>query len=425
MIFEHAGKTDVGRVRARNEDNLAMIPELGLFVVADGMGGHKGGEHASRFACLVMEDAVRGAHAVVDGFVREPTPARRREVLHMLDEAVRSANERIVVESELHSDLAGMGTTLVALLLAGDHAFVAYVGDSRLYLVRGSTVSLVTDDHSLFFELIRQGRIGRTAGAKFPYKNVVTRALCMQGGVVPDVFDFEILPGDRLLLCTDGMHMYLEDHQILGLASTGPTRQVVDALVAYALASGGADNVTGIVVDVRGIDGTPEDVAERLKVVASFPILQGLSMTERIRLVSACEHRLYHDGAILFTEGENSDGLYGVLSGHVEVRRAGRSVASFGAGRHFGEMSMVEERPRLVTGIARGEVGILVLSRYTFANLLKHQPSLSAKLLRNLVLILSQRLRSTNDELVILRTNYEEQRLEIPALLPSDMLEEE
>lgn len=416
MTIKHAYLTDVGRTRSRNEDSCVAVPELGLFVVCDGMGGHQAGDAASRRACEVIEESIRSC---------TPSPGEsRRETMRLLVAAVRAANERILLDAESHPGLHGMGTTVVAALIVNDRAYVASVGDSRAYLIRDNTISLLTEDHSLFFELIRHGRLSRSSAARFPYKNVVTRALGMRGTVQVDVFDFELLPGDRILLCTDGLHGVLEDEELLRLAGFGELSQCVTNLVASANEAGGPDNITATLIEITSINRNPEYVKHRISSIRTFPLLAGLSTSEWIRLVSISEIRGYSDGEIIFEEGESGDGLYGVLLGEVEVRRGERILHIFRPGTHLGEISLVEETPRLVTARVRGPTEVLFISRKTFEALARQFPQISTKLLRNLVRILAYRLRSTNDELIVLKTYYDSEKMIIPTVVPSDALEE-
>ena len=424
MQTEHFGRTDVGRVRSRNEDSFVAAPDIGLFVVADGMGGQAGGDEASRFASITIEEYIRRRHDILHRFEVDPTNGNRREVFRLLDEAIRAASERIIMEGENKPELEGMATTAVLVLLVGDRAFVANVGDSRAYLIREGTANLLTEDHSLFFELIRQGRMSRdTTG--FPYKNVVTRALGVRGTALADTFDFDLLPGDRILLCSDGLHGYMDDEEAYLMTGEGELEEVADRLVTFALDSGGADNITAVITAVHSIDSDAVEIGRKAEVVSRFPILAGLDLNDRLRLICDFERRILEDGQVLFTESEDADGLYGIVSGKVEIRRADKPVATFGPGTNFGEISLIERKPRLVTAIARGEVEVLVLQRQVFARIVRRSPRLSTQLLSNLVGTLARRLRGTNDELVILKTYFSAEGLDLPNLLSSDDLEED
>ncbi len=434
VAVEFASRTDVGRVRSRNEDNLAVVPELNAFIVADGMGGHKGGDEASRQACLAIEDYLRARASVVRGYDGDPRPVRRREVVRLLQEAIRSASERIVLEAEVHPDRQGMATTVVVAVLAGGRAFVAHVGDSRAYLLRDGDADLLTEDHSLFFELVRQGRLSRSAMSSFPYRNVVTRALGIRGSATADIVDFDLWPRDRLLLCTDGLHSYLDEAMVARMAGAGDpgangragrVREAVRRLVDHANESGGNDNITAILIDVLRVSGDEAVLRARGRVIASLPIFATLPLADRMRLASLCDPRILEDGEVLFREGDGADGLYAVLEGEIEVRRGGDRIAAFGPGHELGEMSLLERHQRLVTGVATRPSEVLFLSRATFDAVIRRSPILASRLLANLVRVLAHRLRDTNDELAILRAHCESEGLAPPALIPSDLLEED
>jgi serine/threonine protein phosphatase PrpC/CRP-like cAMP-binding protein len=418
MRIDHASRTDVGRSRSRNEDNFLSLPDIGLYVVADGMGGHKGGDEASRIACLAAEDFVRtNLHAC------EGVADYRAAYLDLVAGSVAAANESVLAEGDRHPELAGMGSTLVVVLFTADRAFVASLGDSRVYLVRNGAACLATEDHSLFFELIRQGRLGRQS--RFPYKNVVTRALGMRGLTDPDCFDVQVLPGDRFVLCSDGFSGFADDAQVAKLAAEGAPRAAVDRMVDFANEAGGTDNITVTLVEVEAIDADVAVVRAEQRASRSFPILKGLSTAEWIKLMAACDRREAADGEVLFGEGETCDGLYGVLSGSVEIRRNGKAVQVFGPGEHLGEMSLVEGTPRLATARAVGTTVLAVLPRERFESLLKVAPRVSSRLLKNLVRILTWRLRATNDELVVIKSCFDAGDVAAPSVLSSDMLVEE
>lgn len=425
MTIDHAARTDRGQVRSQNEDHLVAAPDMGLFVVADGMGGHKGGAEASRLACEVVESYIRQRLSIVEGYAREGTPGRRRQMMYLVSEAARAANDRILAEADERAELAGMGSTVVILLMVADHAFVGHVGDSRVYLLRNGVTTLLTEDHSLLFELVRQGRLSRAAAARFPLKNVVTRALGVRGAVEADCLDVEVLPGDRFLLCSDGLHGYAGDDAIQLMAGEGPLDAAVNRLVDFANNAGGSDNISALLVEVQRLDGDGVAALERLRHGRSMPFFQGLGLGEWLRLMARCEHRQCAEGEELFHEGGNGDGLYAVLAGSVAVVRNGQVVQRFGPGTHFGEMSLMEERPRMVSAVAEVPSQVVILPRRTFESLVDQSPLLAARMMRQLVLILAKRLRTTNDELVVTRAFLNKGTRAPAVVLPSEALEEE
>ena len=249
------GASDVGRVRSGNED--AFLADAGVFVVADGMGGHNAGEVASELAVTTMRSALRDAVSSTE----------------QLRELVQQANTTIYTASLDDSTQRGMGTTLTALVMipnVHDRVLVANVGDSRTYLLRNGVLNRITTDHSYVQELVNEGVITADDARKHPQKNIVTRALGIDRYVAVDVFSHDVQPGDRFLLCSDGLVDEVADADIAQiLTSNASPVDASTALVNAANDAGGRDNTTVIVVDV---------VTDSAEVSASEP-LTTLSIT--------------------------------------------------------------------------------------------------------------------------------------------------
>lgn len=227
----YAARSDVGCVREHNEDSfIAATP---LFVVADGMGGHEAGEVASEIAIRTM---LEKAPSSPDG--------------DALANAVRAANAAIISAAANGVGRPGMGTTMTAAQIFDDQLIIAQVGDSRAYLLHEGTLQRVTRDHSLVADLVEQGRITEEEARVHPQRSVITRALGSDVTVEPDIYILRVNHGDRLLLCSDGLSSMIEDSSIAAvLRSNDDPQSCCDALIREALAAGGLDNVTCIVVD--------------------------------------------------------------------------------------------------------------------------------------------------------------------------------
>ena len=233
-----AASTDRGRKRSSNEDAFGYSVEDGVFVVCDGMGGAAAGEIASSIAVdeFLHMLAGRGLNA----HLAMPQAA---------SSAIAAANDAIFSRAQRNHRLAGMGTTLVALIVQESHAWVMNVGDSRCYRLRNNRLEQLTLDHSLVEEQVRTGRMTRTQAHRSPFKNVITRALGTQKCVTPDVFGLESEPGDLFLLCTDGLTRELSDNEIEGLLSNGQLLEdLCSHLVDAAKKAGGHDNITCLLV---------------------------------------------------------------------------------------------------------------------------------------------------------------------------------
>jgi protein phosphatase len=244
MKIGWAGLSDRGRRRATNEDAYLADPSLGLFVVADGMGGHAAGEIASRLAVEAVQQVLRGAP---EG---GPGPAER------IAEAIHAANEAILARTLQRQDLQGMGTTLVLVLVEPCAAWVSHVGDSRAYRIRCGAIEQLTHDHSWVGEQVRLGRLSQEEARRHPWRNVVTRALGSQGDVQPDVGHETLQTGDRILLCSDGLNTMVSEEQILdAVRGSGPDLAgACRRLVELANQGGGEDNVTVLLLEAQGTD---------------------------------------------------------------------------------------------------------------------------------------------------------------------------
>jgi len=235
-----SGDTDVGRIRRSNEDSYGIYPDLHLYVVADGMGGHVAGEVASRLAV----EAIRSFLADTLKNGRSLTSSQR------LTQAVQQANERIIQTSKEDPRLVGMGTTVVAVLIDQDTAYVSHVGDSRVYLLRNQGIKQLTEDHSLLNEYLQKGLIAPDNSEGYPYKHIITRALGSHPIVEVDLQAIDLQPGDCFLLCTDGLTNMLAEEDIRTILTTmdNDPEKGCRRLIEAANSKGGEDNITAVLL---------------------------------------------------------------------------------------------------------------------------------------------------------------------------------
>lgn len=230
-------QTDVGLRRERNEDSFLIDEDLGLFMVADGMGGHRGGEVASSLAVQTVREHV--AERTSEG-ARRPSPRV------LLSDAFREASHRIHDEGTAASGdaLHGMGTTLVLVYRYGDTLYIANVGDSRAYIFNRPHLWQATEDHSLLNEQLRAGLIAEKDIPRFAAKNVITRSVGYERDVTPDILERQIHAGELLLLCSDGLHGLVSDERISEICRTTAIPDIVSVCIEEAKKNGGDDNVT-------------------------------------------------------------------------------------------------------------------------------------------------------------------------------------
>ncbi|EUJ49318.1 Stp1/IreP family PP2C-type Ser/Thr phosphatase [Paenilisteria rocourtiae] len=236
-------RTDRGRIRNHNEDNGGIFEnQLGipLVIVADGMGGHQAGDVASEMAVRLLSDSWKN---VTD--LKSAT-----EIDSWFREAIQAVNEQILAHAKQDSTLKGMGTTLVAAIFSNSQIIVANVGDSRGYLLKNGVLEQLTEDHSLVNELLRKGEITKEDAENHPRKNILLRALGIEGNVETDVFILPFQPKDQLLLCSDGLSNMLTEQEIEAVLTSKRTlAEKADIFITKANANGGEDNITVLLLE--------------------------------------------------------------------------------------------------------------------------------------------------------------------------------
>src|SRR6266852_1015062 len=245
MRIETAGCTHVGMKRNHNEDSYLLLPEEGLVVVADGMGGHASGEIASKIAIEELAEFFK-----LTGKDQEVTWPFKMDKSrgydgNRLSTAIKLANARIFERAGLDQRYNGMGTTIASLYFGGDRAYIAHVGDSRVYRVRDGSFSQLTEDHSLLNDYLKAKKLSAEEIEAFPHKNVIVRALGMKQTVEVEISDFEPRENDLFLLCSDGLSGMIQATQIQEtLLKAGDLEPACDELVELANNAGGHDNIT-------------------------------------------------------------------------------------------------------------------------------------------------------------------------------------
>ncbi len=256
--------TDVGVVRDHNEDSAFMDPTAGFFIVADGMGGHAAGEVASAMAVETVKKTLEGAKDQIAEFVTSPGDAGRRALVQLLQSAVLQAHQAVFQRGQSEQDKAGMGTTLDVVLIAGAEAFVAHVGDSRTYLVRGGKSSQITTDHTVAEVLVIEGKLTIEEAAVSPLRTILVNAIGVSADVGVEMAHVTLKKGDRLLLCSDGLHDYFPvEEEIAQRLSTDTPADSLKEMVELAKTRGGHDNITGICVNVAElVEAVPANVSD-------------------------------------------------------------------------------------------------------------------------------------------------------------------
>jgi len=241
--------TDLGRKRTTNEDAFFMDDALGLYVVADGMGGHAAGEVASREAVDTLYGMVKRGLGGLQKLTKPVSERDSRDACRLMESAVQAATYFVFSIAEIDRAKSGMGTTISALLILGDYAITAQVGDSRIYCVTRGVVEQLTEDHTLIAWQLKNGLITPQEAARSPHKNVITRAVGNREYVQVDTRCVPLAPGMRFLLCSDGLHGYLRDEDIPNIVAMGGP-EAVKRFIDLANGRGGKDNITAVLVEI-------------------------------------------------------------------------------------------------------------------------------------------------------------------------------
>jgi serine/threonine protein phosphatase PrpC/CRP-like cAMP-binding protein len=405
MRITASGQTDIGRQRDHNEDAWLIDPDLGLYIVCDGMGGHAAGEIASQETVRLVQASIRRQRAVLSDYINSPTFEQRTQVLRLVEGAVQEACAHVYAMGQSDPLQKGMGTTIAMLLALGEAAVIAHAGDSRVYLIRDHQAHQLTADHSLVWHMLKSGRLTREEAAHWPYSNVITRSVGTKPTVQVDTLFVECMAHDRFLLCSDGFHNYLRcEEELAQMSAHLSLEDLVTACINMANEGGGSDNVTVVAVQVEAVRRTGGE--------AGVSVTRKVEALKRIRLFSLCDtHELvkvlnivhvrsYEAGDVIIVEDTVGDDFFILVSGKVEVVRKGQLLNTLGPGAPFGETALLEQAKRSATVRALEPTKAMRIRGQDFYSMLEQEPTMAVKLLRSFVLAMHQRLRTTSADLI-------------------------
>jgi len=405
MRITAAGQTDIGRQRDHNEDACLIDTDLGLYIVCDGMGGHAAGEIASQETIRLVQASIRRQRAVLSDYINAPTFEQRRQVLRLVEGAVQEACARVYAMGQSDPLKKGMGTTIAMLLTLGEAAVVAHVGDSRVYLIRDHQAHQLTEDHSLVWHMLKTGRLTREEAANSSYANVITRSVGTKPTVRVETLFVECMAYDRFLLCSDGFHSYLKcEEELAQMSAHLPLEGLVTTCIAMANASGGSDNVAVVAVQVDAVKRTGGEagvsVTRKVEALKHIRLFSLCDTHELVKVLNIVHVRSYEPGDVIIAEDTVGDDFFILVSGKVEVVRQGQLLITLSPGAPFGETALLERAKRSATVRALEPTKAMLIRGDDFYAMLEQEPAMAVKLLRNFVLAMHQRLRTTSAELI-------------------------
>lgn len=398
--------TDTGRVREHNEDSHVCDADLGLALVADGMGGHAFGEVASETAAREVRRRIAGRAEVMRAFRDGGPDADPAAVRELVRSSVRGACRAVWERAQAEPEKRGMGTTCSVLVAAGERAFVGHVGDSRVYLVRDGRAVQLTRDHTLLAEMLQSGEFPAAArAAASGFAGALVRSVGVCPDVEVDVLDVETVAGDVLVLCSDGLTRHVTDAEIASIAAGDGA---AERLVALANERGGLDNVTVVTIETSAAaahDARRAELAAKTEAFRRIPLFRHLGDAQLIRVLAATRAKAFAAGDVVLTEGEPADAMYVVLSGAVRIEKSGVAVAALEPGAHFGELALLDGAPRSATAVMTSAGRLLRLRRDALDEVTDQDPGIAVSILRTFAATLAARLRTTTEELSTLRAS--------------------
>jgi len=401
MTLKHAGQglTSVGKKREHNEDSFTVDDSLGLYMVADGMGGHAAGEVASRMAIEIVTEVIKASEATLQKLHRDPSHEHKLAAQQLVERAIQEACARINKASQSDRTKRGMGTTCDCVVVVGNRAILGHVGDSRVYLIRQGKMHRLTEDHTMLAMALKAGIGKKEDFADSDWANSLTRAVGPQPSVQVDTLLIECQPNDRFFLCSDGLHGYLTDEEAPQLVGSLGTTTPLSKMIDLANDRGGKDNITGVLVTVQG-DPNPTmhtvPLDTKMGLLEKIPLFAFLNYKERSSVLSIITTRVFAPGAEIIREGTQGEDLFILMKGRVLVEKSGLKIGELATGAYFGEMGLVDNAPRSATIRATEQAECMIITRADMMGIMRREQMMAVKLLWSFVQTLSERLRTAN-----------------------------
>lgn len=382
FVVSAHGMSDVGQNREQNEDAFLCDDDARLYVVSDGMGGHNAGEVASEMTIEAIRERV--AIARQRGIESERDDRVRTQVLQS---AVEDACGTVYAAAKASKHVSGMGATATAVWISERGASIAHVGDSRAYLLRDGAIHQLTDDHTIADELFRNGALSSDELENHPARHALTRAIGQSTTVHVDILTLDLFPGDKILLCSDGLSNYAPVPEVLVDHLVAKPRTAAKRLVDFANNSGGSDNITALVIAIgRSNNSTTEMMAttaalrEELSALARSSLFEGMSMPSLIRLHAIARRRNLITGEILIDQDDDCHSAFVVVKGQLERVFNDQVLNTLDAPRASGLNHLLAPRAIPVTLRASEASSVLIFDRQPLRRLAHAKPQLGVGL---------------------------------------------
>lgn len=398
------GLSSQGKNRDPNEDFMLLDDDLGLYVVCDGTGGHPHGELAAEMAAVTVQDFIETHRGTIDDVAQNKRSFG--ELTELCVQAIQHASRRIWENSLAGNGKAGMTCSLTMVVVCKAKAVMAHVGDTRLVMFRGKELHQLSVDHTIANEYARRGIIKPEEVAGHTFEWTLTNFVGSQPSVFVDTLLFDIFPGDRLLLHSNGLTRARPSVETLKSILSRPIAETPRKLYDLAKASEYADDVTVVAIDVEEeegqVGGAPSKDIGRdamLRTLAKCRLFHGLALTHLQRIANNAEEVVFNPGASIAREGQECKGFYLVLGGELAMTIEERAVSELGPGEFFGVASLLRERKAHATIRPLRQSIILYLSRRKLESLCDRYPRFGVELMRRVGSEISGSLDRAHQEL--------------------------
>lgn len=391
MRIEGKGLSDQGLKRSRNEDFIHINNDRKLYIVCDGVGGAGNGNIASKMAADSCASFIADGEASFNEFYRTGQ-------MHHLEDLVKNAMQTacgdVFFAAHKKPALKGMASTMTTVLFVNDKAILGHVGDSRLYLIRNNQVYVVTEDHTLGREVRERHAMPEEEIKKNKLDHILNRSIGFFKSVEIDTLVFDILPGDELILCSDGLHNYLRTPvQLVPMLEHEESSTCLKEMVQFALNAGGSDNISVILMQTKleesvymGFDSGRTELLNDFSILNKIHLFNDLTFIRINRILNVCETIEYSEGDLVYSEGEEVVGVYIVYRGNLKASAKTAELSStYKKGDFFAEKSLMYKYTATQTVSVTEPTTLLYISSENYKKLCHNHPKFGVKLLENFI----------------------------------------
>jgi serine/threonine protein phosphatase PrpC len=396
-----------GQKFAKNEDHFLIKEDIGLHIVCDGIGEDGRGAIASQMTTDFIGQVMTANKKVFQEYKLKQTPELKIKITELVEQAVNKISLQIL--STIANDPARkqMGTTLSMVLIAADGVFMAHIGNSRVYLIRDEDVHLLTEDHvSKKSNSSKNDKLEIELDTHGLSANALTRMLGANQLQKVDMLFFEVMPGDSLVLMTDGVSNCLNNKKIFEIMKENQDYNTAKAFLNYVNKINNKENATAITISFIDLKKKSEALTpqDKFQTLQQIPIFSQLDYKEMAKLMDVMKAKKILKDENIVIEGEQGSELFIIVKGEAEVLINKKNIANLSAGNYFGELSLIDNEPRSATVKATTNLDVLVLAKKDFYHLLTHEPQISVKILWRFAQTLTERMRAADIRLSLINS---------------------